>query len=94
MKFTMNDLPKLVEAIGSSSKNNDKLPAFMERYDFIDQYTTADDSIVFQTGNEKGLELEFFDMEDVYKRSLSVIYWEVPYKPMTVLEWEDLQKLY
>lgn len=92
--FKMNDLHKLVEIIGSSSKSNDRLSAFLAKFDFVDKYTTDDDSIVLVTGNDKGLEIEFFDIESVYDRTISVMYRETPESRFTVLEWEDLQKIY
>lgn len=57
--FTMNDLSKLVEIIGSSSESDDRLPAFLKKFNFLDKYETDDDSIVYVTGNNKGLEIEF-----------------------------------
>ena len=92
--FTMNDLHKLVEIIGSSSKSDDRLPAFLAKFDFPDKYETDDDSIVFVTGNNKGLEIEFFNIESVYNRTISVLYRETPESRFTVLEWEDLKKIY
>ena len=92
--FTMNDLNKLVEIIGSSSVSDDRLPAFLAKFDFADKYETDDDSIVYVTGNNKGLEIEFFDIESVYNRTISVLYRETPESRFTVLEWEDLNKIY
>lgn len=92
--FTMNDLSKLVEIIGSSSASDDRLPAFLAKFDFVDKYETDDDSIVYVTGNNKGLEIEFFDIESVYNRTISVLYRETPESRFTVLEWEDLKKIY
>lgn len=92
--FKMNDLHKLVEIIGSSSANDDRLPAFLERFNFADKYETDDDSIVYVTGNDKGLEIEFFDIKSIYNRTISVLYRETPESRFTVLEWEDLQKIY
>ena len=92
--FTMNDLSKLVEIIGSSSASDDRLPAFLERFNFADKYETDDDSIVYVTGNDKGLEIEFFDIKSIYNRTISVLYRETPESRFTVLEWEDLQKIY
>ena len=92
--FTMNDLSKLVEIIGSSSESDDRLPAFFAKCDFLDKYETGDDSIVYVTGNNKGLEIEFFDIESVYNRTISVLYRETPESRFTVLEWEDLKKIY
>ena len=92
--FKMNDLHKLVEIIGSSSASDDRLPGFISKFDFPDKYETDDDSIVFVTGNNKGLEIEFFDIESVYNRTISVLYRETPESRFTVLEWEDLKKIY
>ena len=92
--FTMNDLSKLVKIIGSSSASDDRLSAFLAKFDFADKYETDDDSIVFVTGNNKGLEIEFFDIESVYNRIISVLYRETPESRFTVLEWEDLKKIY
>ena len=92
--FTMNDLSKLVKIIGSSSASDDRLSAFLAKFDFADKYETDDDSIVFVTGNNKGLEIEFFDIESVYSRTISVLYRETPESRFTVLEWEDLNKIY
>ena len=92
--FKMNDLYKLVEIIGSSSKSDDRLPDFLSRFDFPDKYETDDDSIVFVTGNNKGLEIEFFNIDSVYDRTISVLYRETAESRFTVLEWEDLNKIY
>lgn len=92
--FKMNDLSKLVETIGSSSASDDRLPAFLAKFDFADKYETDDDSVVYVTGNNKGLEIEFFDIESVYNRTISVLYRETPESRFTVLEWEDLNKIY
>lgn len=92
--FTMNDLHKLVEIIGSSSASDDRLPAFLERFNFPDKYETDDDSIVYVTGNDEQLEIEFFDIDSVYDRTISVLYRETPESRFTVLEWEDLNKIY
>lgn len=92
--FKMNDLHKLVEIIGSSSKSNDRLPAFLAKFDFADKYETDDDSVVYVTGNDKGLEIEFFNIESVYNRTTSILYRETPESHFTVLEWEDLNKIY
>lgn len=92
--FKMNDLHKLVEIIGSSSKSDDRLPAFLAKFNFPDKYETDDDSIVFVTGNDEQLEIEFFDIESVYNRTISVLYRETPESRFTVLEWEDLKKIY
>ena len=92
--FTMNDLSKLVEIIGSSSASDDRLPAFLAKFDFVDKYETDDDSIVYVTGNNKGLEIEFFNIDSVYNRTISVLYRETPESRFTVLEWEDLKKIY
>ena len=43
--FTMNDLHKLVEIIGSSSASDDRLPAFLAKFNFPDKYETDDDSV-------------------------------------------------
>lgn len=92
--FTMNDLHKLVEIIGSSSASDDRLPALLAKFNFADKYETDDDSIVFVTGNNEQLEIEFFDIESVYNRTISVLYRETPESRFTVLEWEDLKKIY
>ena len=92
--FTMNDLSLLVEIIGSSSKSDDRLPAFLAKFDFVDKYETDDDSVVYVTGNNKELEIEFFDIDSVYDRTISVLYRETPESRFTVLEWEDLNKIY
>lgn len=92
--FTMNDLHKLVEIIGSSSASDDRLPSFLAKFDFADKYETDDDSIVFVTGNNKGLEIEFFNIDSVYDRTISVLYRETPESRFAVLEWEDLNKIY
>ena len=92
--FTMNDLSKLVKIIGSSSASDDRLPAFLAKFDFADKYETDDDSIVFVTGNNKGLEIEFFNIDSVYDRIVSVMYRETAFRRFTVLEWEDLNKIY
>lgn len=92
--FKMNDLSKLVEIIGSSSASDDRLPAFLAKFDFADKYETDDDSIVFVTGNNKGLEIEFFNIDSVYDRTISVLYRETPESRFAVLEWEDLNKIY
>ena len=92
--FTMNDLSKLVEIISSSSASDDRLPAFLAKFNFLDKYETDDDSIVYVTGNNKGLEIEFFNLESVYNRTISVLYRETPESRFTVLEWEDLKKIY
>ena len=92
--FTMNDLHKLVEIIGSSSAIDDRLPEFLSKFNFVDKYETDDDSIVFVTGNNKGLEIEFFNIDSVYDRIVSVMYRETPESRFTVLEWEDLNKIY
>lgn len=92
--FKMNDLHKLVEIIGSSSASDDRLPAFLTKFDFADKYETDDDSIVYVTRNNKGLEIEFFNIESVYNRTISVMYRETPESRFTVLEWEDLNKIY
>ena len=92
--FKMNDLSKLVEIIGSSSASDDRLPEFLSKFNFVDKYETDDDSIVYVTGNNKGLEIEFFDIESVYNRTISVLYRETPESRFTVLEWEDLKKIY
>lgn len=92
--FTMNDLSKLVEIVGSSSKSDDRLPAFLAKFDFADKYETDDDSVVYVTGNNKGLEIEFFNIDSVYDRTISVLYRETPESRFTVLEWEDLKKIY
>ena len=92
--FKMNDLHKLVEIIGSSSKSDDRLPAFLAKFNFVDKYETDDDSIVFVTGNNEQLEIEFFNIESVYDRTISVLYRETPESRFTVLEWEDLKKIY
>ena len=92
--FTMNDLHKLVEIIGSSSAIDDRLPEFLSKFNFVDKYETDDDSIVFVTGNNKGLEIEFFNIDSVYDRIVSVMYRETPESRFTVLEWEDLNKTY
>ena len=36
--FKMNDLHKLVEIIGSSSASDDRLPAFLAKFDFADKF--------------------------------------------------------
>ena len=92
--FKMNDLHKLVEIIGSSSASDDRLPAFLTKFDFADKYETDDDSIVYVTRNNKGLEIEFFNIESVYNRTISVMYRETPESRFTVLDWEDLNKIY
>lgn len=92
--FTMNDLHKLVGIIGSSSAIDDRLPEFLSKFNFVDKYETDDDSIVFVTGNNKGLEIEFFNIDSVYDRIVSVMYRETPESRFTVLEWEDLNKIY
>lgn len=92
--FKMNDLSKLVEIIGSSSASDDRLPAFLEKFNFLDKYETDDDSVVFVTGNNKGLEIEFFNIDSVYDRTISVLYRETPESRFTILEWEDLKKIY
>lgn len=92
--FTMNDLHKLVEIIGSSSKSDDRLPAFLSKFNFVDKYETDDDSVVYVTGNDEQLEIEFFDTDSVYDRTISVLYRETPESRFTVLEWEDLNKIY
>lgn len=92
--FKMNDLHKLVEIIGSSSASDDRLPAFLAKFDFADKYETDDDSVVYVTGNDKGLEIEFFDIESVYNRAISILYRETPESHFIVLEWEDLNKIY
>lgn len=92
--FTMNDLSKLVEIIGSSSESDDRLPSFLEKFNFLDKYETDDDSVVYVTGNNKGLEIEFFDIDSIYNRTISVMYRETPESRFTVLEWEDLKKIY
>ena len=92
--FTMNDLSKLVEIIGSSSASDDRLPEFLSKFNVVDKYETDDDSIVFVTGNNKGLEIEFFNIDSVYDRIVSVMYRETPESRFTVLEWEDLKKIY
>lgn len=92
--FKMNDLHKLVEIIGSSSASDDRLPAFLAKFDFPDKYETDDDSVVFVTGNDEQLEIEFFDIDSVYDRTISVLYRETPESRFTVLEWEDLNKIY
>lgn len=92
--FTMNDLNKLVEIIGSSSASDDRLSEFLSRFNFVDRYETGDDSIVYVTGNNKELEIEFFDIDSVYDRTISVLYRETPESRFTVLEWEDLNKIY
>lgn len=92
--FKMNDLSKLVETIGSSSASDDRLPAFLAKFDFADKYETDDDSVVYVTGNNKGLEIEFFNIDSVYDRTISVLYRETPESRFTVLEWEDLKKIY
>ena len=92
--FTINDLSKLVKIIGSSSASDDRLPAFLAKFDFVDKYETDDDSIVYVTGNNKGLEIEFFGIDSVYDRIVSVMYRETPESRFTVLEWEDLKKIY
>lgn len=92
--FKMNDLHKLVEIIGSSSASDDRLPAFLAKFDFPDKYETDDDSVVYVTGNDKGLEIEFFNIESVYNRTISVLYRETAFRRFTVLEWEDLNKIY
>lgn len=92
--FKMNDLHKLVEIIGSSSASDDRLPAFLAKFDFADKYETDDDSVVYVTGNDKGLEIEFFDIESVYNRTISILYRETPESHFTVLEWEDLNRIY
>lgn len=92
--FKMNDLHKLVEIIGSSSKSDDRLPAFLAKFNFPDKYETDDDSIVFVTGNDEQLEIEFFDIDSVYNRTISVLYRETPESRFAVLEWKDLKKIY
>lgn len=92
--FKMNDLSKLVEIIGSSSASDDRLPSFLAKFDFADKYETDDDSIVFVTGNNKWLEIEFFNIDSVYDRTISVLYRETPESRFAVLEWEDLNKIY
>ena len=92
--FKMNDLSKLVEIIGSSSASDDRLPEFLAKFDFPDKYETDDDSVVYVTGNNKGLEIEFFNIDSVYDRTISVLYRETPESRFTVLEWEDLKKIY
>lgn len=92
--FKMNDIRNLVKIIGSSSASDDRLPAFLAKFDFADKYETDDDSVVYVTGNNKGLEIEFFDIESVYNRTVSVLYRETPESRFTVLEWEDLNKIY
>ena len=92
--FKMNDLHKLVEIIGSSSASDDRLPEFLSKFNFVDKYETDDDSIVFVTGNNKGLEIEFFNIDSMYNRTISVLYRETPESRFTVLEWEDLKKIY
>ena len=92
--FTMNDLSKLVEIVGSSSESDDRLPEFLSKFNFVDKYETDDDSVVYVTGNNKGLEIEFFDIESVYNRTISVLYRETPESRFTILEWEDLKKIY
>ena len=92
--FKMSDLHNLVEIIGSSSASDDRLPEFLSKFNFVDKYETDDDSIVFVTGNNKGLEIEFFNIDSVYNRSVSVLYRETPESLFTVLEWEDLNKIY
>lgn len=92
--FKMNDLHNLVEIIGSSSASDDRLPAFLAKFDFADKYETDDDSVVYVTGNNKGLEIEFFNIESIYDRTISVLYRETPESRFTVLEWEDLKKIY
>lgn len=92
--FTMNDLSKLVEIVGSSSESDDRLPAFLAKFDFADKYETDDDSVVYVTGNNKGLEIEFFNIDSVYDRTISVLYRETAESRFTVLEWEDLKKIY
>lgn len=41
--FTMNDLHKLVEIIGSSSASDDRLPAFLAKFNFPDKYETKEE---------------------------------------------------
>lgn len=92
--FKMNDLHNLVEIIGSSSASDDRLPAFLAKFDFPDKYETDDDSIVFVTGNNEQLEIEFFDIDSVYDRTCSVLYKEYGNPNYTVLEWESLKAWY
>lgn len=92
--FKMSDIRNLVDVIGSSSKSNDRLPAFLERFNFADKYETDDDSIVYVTGNDEQLEIEFFDINSVYDRTCSVLYKEYGNPNYTVLEWENLKVWY
>ena len=92
--FTMNDLHKLVEIIGSSSASDDRLPAFLAKFDFVDKYETDYDSIMFVTGNNEQLEIEFFNINSVYDRTCSVLYKEYGNPNYTVLEWGDLKAWY
>ena len=94
MTFTLNNLADLMDTINASSKSNDMLPSFMKRFDFIDRYTTEDDSIVFMCGDKNELELEFFEMNDVYERTLSIMYREPANGHLTVLEWDDLKRMF
>lgn len=92
--FTMNDLSKLVEIIGSSSESDDRLPAFLKKFNFVDKYETDDDSVVYVTGNDEQLEIEFFDINSLYDRTCSVLYKEYGNPNYTVLEWENLKAWY
>ena len=92
--FKMSDLHNLVEIIGSSSASDDRLPEFLSKFNFVDKYESDDDSIVYVTGNNKGLEIEFFNIDSVYDRIVSVMYRETPESRFTVLEWDDLKKIY
>ena len=94
MTFTLNNLADLMDIINASSKSNDMLPSFMNRFDFIDRYTTEDDSYVFMCGDKNELVLEFFDVGDVYKRTLSITYREPVNGHLTVLEWDDLKRMF
>lgn len=94
MTFTLNNLHGLLNVVGSSSKSNDMLPNYLNQFKFVDRYTTDDDSVVFVCGDSTDLEIEFFDIGDVYKRTLSIMYQEPSNGRLTILEWDDLKRMY
>lgn len=89
--FTLDDIRRMLIAIGNSSASDDLLPAFMNGFAFESVYETDDDSKVFDAGGENDIEIEFFNFNSPYDRTCSITYWEN--NGLVVLQWDDLKKL-
>ena len=89
--FVLDDIRRMLIAIGNSSASNDCLPNFLNSFTFESVYETDDDSLVFYASGKNKLEIEFFNFNFPYSRTCSIMYYENG-KPV-ILYWDELKKL-